>query len=57
LSDRLLSKGISENFKINSGYVGINFEVVITHDKGQVKAWTIIACGPIVRPHYRYIIK
>lgn len=57
LADRLVSKGISENFTIKSGYVGVNFEVVITHELGQVKAWTIIACGEIVRPHYRYLVK
>ena len=57
LADRLISKGISENFTIKSGYVGVNFEVVITHELGQVKAWTIIACGEIVRPHYRYLVK
>jgi len=57
LADRLISKGISENFKIKSGYVGVNFELVITHELGQVKAWTIIACGEIVRPHYRYLVK
>jgi hypothetical protein len=57
LADRLISKGISENFTIKSGYVDVNFEVVITHELGQVKAWTIIACGEIVRPHYRYLVK
>ena len=57
LAERLVIKGISENYKIESGYVGVNFEVNITHDLGTVKAWTIIAEGPIQRAHYRYLVK
>jgi hypothetical protein len=57
LADRLTLKGISENYKIESGYVGVNFEVTISHELGNVKAWTIIAEGPYVRAHYRYLIK
>jgi hypothetical protein len=57
LADRLTIKGISENYKIESGYVGVNFEVTISHELGNVKAWTIIAEGPYVRAHYRYLIK
>ena len=57
LADRLTLKGISENYKIESGYVGVNFEVTISHELGKVKAWTIIAEGPYVRAHYRYLIK
>jgi len=57
LAERLVAKGISENYVIKSGYVGVNFEVTITHELGQVKAWTIIAEGQIVRAHYRYLVK
>jgi hypothetical protein len=57
LAERLVAKGISENYVIKSGYVGINFEVTITHELGQVKAWTIIAEGQIIRAHYRYLVK
>jgi len=57
LAERLIVKGISENYAIKSGYVGINFEVTITHELGSVKAWTIIAEGPVQRAHYRYLVK
>lgn len=57
LAERLVAKGISENYVIKSGYVGVNFEVTISHELGQVKAWTIIAEGQIVRAHYRYLVK
>ena len=57
LADRLVAKGISKDYKITSGYVGVNFEVVITHELGKVRAWTIIAEGEIRRAHYRYLVK
>ncbi len=57
LATRLVQKGISTDYKITSGYVGVNFEVNITHANGKVKAWTIIAEGAIVRAHYRYLVK
>lgn len=55
----LNDKGVTDEteFTITSGYVGVNFECVINHAGGITRAWTIIAEGPIVRPHYRYLIK
>jgi len=57
LATRLVQKGIVGNYTVKSGYVGVNFEVVITSETGTVRAWTILAWGDIVRPHYRYLIK
>lgn len=59
LATRLNSLGITDdsNFKVESGRVGQNFECYIKHEKGITKAWTIIAEGPIQRPHYRYLVK
>jgi len=57
LATRLMQKGIVGNYTVKSGYVGVNFEVTISSELGTVRAWTIIAFGDIVRPHYRYLIK
>lgn len=65
LAFKLNQKGITEDqeFEITSGRVKMNFECVIHHSKidgkytQHTKAWTIIAEGPIQRPHYRYLIK
>jgi hypothetical protein len=56
---RLMTKGVDERKKVKivSGWIGVNFEVVITVGEVCVKAWTIIASGPIQQPHYRYLIK
>jgi hypothetical protein len=57
LAARLTAKGITGNFTAVSGRVGLNFEVTITHGETVTRAWTIIAEGPIVRAHYRYLVK
>lgn len=57
LASRLADKGVEGDMEITSGRVGHNFEVNITHSKGVTRAWTIIAEGPIVRAHYRYLVK
>jgi len=59
LSNRLNQKGIKDdtNFTIKSGRIGMNFELTIEHESLITKAWTIIAEGPIQRPHYRYLVK
>jgi len=57
LAARLVAKGVEGDMTITSGRVGQNFEVNITHNKGVTRAWTIIAEGPIVRAHYRYLVK
>jgi len=59
LADRLHEKGITDKteYKIKSGRVGVNIEMLIEHNGTFTKAWTIIAEGPIQRPHYRYLVK
>jgi hypothetical protein len=57
LAARLEAKGIKGDFTAVSGRVGLNFEVVIRHGDTSTRAWTIIAEGPIVRAHYRYLVK
>ena len=59
LSSRLNQKGITDDseFTITSAKVKMNFECYIHHAGGVTRAWTIIASGPIQRPHYRYLVK
>ena len=57
LANRLIEKGVTGDFQIKSGRVGVNFEIVITHDGKTTRAWTIIASGEVQRPHYRYLVK
>jgi hypothetical protein len=57
LADRLTKKGITNEFIIESVRIGQNFEITITSGNIITRAWTIIAEGPIQRPHYRYLVK
>ncbi len=60
LAGRLEAKGIAveDIQEIVSGRPSSgNFETTIRTSKGTVRAWTIIASGPIQRPHYRYLVK
>jgi hypothetical protein len=58
LASRLREKGVTlEDMTIKSGRIGMNFEIVIDCNGVITKAWTIIAEGPIQRPHYRYLVK
>lgn len=59
LATRLKEKGVTESteLKIKSGRVAENFECTIFHDGKTTIAWTIIASGPVQRPHYRYLVK
>lgn len=58
LAYRIEAKGLNtNNLKLQSTYLGVNFETIITDGSLTVRAWTIIASGPIQRPHYRYLVK
>lgn len=61
LTDRLIKKGIDktrgEEVIIKKAKVGINLEMIVSIDKIQVRAWTIVASGIVQRPHYRYLVK
>lgn len=56
---RLNKKGINDNdtLSVVSGCVGLNFEITLKAKDIIAKAWTIIAEGPVQRPHYRYLVK
>jgi len=47
------------NFKLVSGYVGMNLEMTMTDGVKSVRAWTIWAAedSTMVSPHYRYLVK
>lgn len=59
LAMRLNNKGITEDvqYVIQNMSVGENFECLITSGDVIVRAWTIIASGPVQQPHYRYLVK
>ena len=58
LVNRILQKQLNwENLTVKTSHVGVNIECVLTDGEKTVKAWTIIASGPVQKPHYRYLIK
>lgn len=59
LHNRLNEKGIIDglDIKISNEKIKENLEMTIKSGSVVVRAWTIIAEGPIQRPHYRYLIK
>lgn len=58
LTDRIIKKGLNiENITVKTSHIGVNIESEITDGLRIVRAWTIIAEGPIQAPHYRYLIK
>jgi hypothetical protein len=58
LAARIEKKGLDQSsLVVATGWVGVNIETTLTDGVKSVKAWTIIASGPCVRPHYRYLIK
>ncbi len=58
LAARIEKKGLNQaNLTTVTGHVGVNIETTLTDGEKTVTAWTIIASGPIQRPHYRYLVK
>lgn len=58
LAFRIEKKDLKKDLlEIQAQYLGVHFECIITDGEKKVKAWTIIAEGPVQRPHYRYLIK
>jgi hypothetical protein len=58
LALRISDKGLNEDsLEIVTARVGVNIETTISDGEKFVRAWTIIASGPIQRPHYRYLVK
>lgn len=58
LALRIEKKGLNQkNITVKTSHLGVNIETVLTDGIQTVRAWTIIAAGPIQRPHYRYLVK
>jgi hypothetical protein len=58
LAARIEKKELDQTkLTIKTAHVGVNIETVFTDGTKTVKAWTIIASGPIQKPHYRYLVK
>lgn len=58
LASRIESKGLDmTKLVVQTAYIGININTILTDGTITVKAWTITASGEIQRPHYRYLIK
>ena len=59
LAFRIKDKAMDvDSLKIDNTHIGVNIDTIIT-DKNDLKvtANTIIASGPVQRPHYRYLIR
>ena len=58
LALRIMEHGLNwDNLKIESAHVGANLNCIITDGERKLEAFTILAYGPIVSPHYRFLIK
>lgn len=58
LAQRIETKGLdSTKLKVSTAHIGVNFNATLTDGTISVRAFTVIAQGPIQRPHYRYLIK
>lgn len=62
LVNRIVKKNLNlSNITINTDYTRFgsdgSLETIITDGTTTIKAWTILACGEINAPHYRYLIK
>ena len=58
LAARVAKKGLNvDACTVAAQYLDANLACTITDGEKTVSAYTIIAEGPIQRPHYRYLIK
>lgn len=58
LAFRIQSKDLNfNNLDVQALHVNVNLEITISDGVKTVRAFTIIASGPVQRPHYRYLIK
>lgn len=55
---RIQEHGLNwDKLEITTGYLSHNLECMITDGDRTLKCWTILAYGPIVEAHYRFLIK
>lgn len=58
LAARIERKGMKQDaLVLSTSHIGVNIDTTITDGTMTVRAYTIIASGPIQRPHYRYLVK
>lgn len=58
LAARIDEKGLNPaTLTVKTAHVNVNLDIVLTDGEQTVRAFTIIASGPVQRPHYRYLIK
>ena len=60
LSERIQEKDMNiDNIKASTSYstIDVNISTILTDNEKTVTAYTIIASGPIQKPHYRYLVK
>jgi hypothetical protein len=58
LAFRIMQKGMDiSKMTMKYAHVGVNIDIILTDGTVKVKASTIIAGGPVQRPHYRYLVK
>lgn len=58
LASRIVEKGLNiESLTMSTTYFDPNISTAITDGFKTVRAYTIIASGPIQKPHYRYLVK
>lgn len=58
LAFRIEKKNLNqETLTMKTSHIGVNIETIISDGEKSVRAFTIIASGPVQRPHYRYLIK
>ena len=56
--ERVDTKGmISEKCRLSKISIDVNIEATVTDGNQSVRLFTIIASGPVQRPHYRYLCK
>lgn len=57
LAYRIEKKGlVVANLKVEHQRIGINLELTLSDGERKVVAKTIVAEGPIIKPHYRYLV-
>jgi hypothetical protein len=59
LAGRIVKKGLNADClkKVSGVYLDPNLNIEISDGQKSVRAWTIIAGGPVQKPHYRYLVK
>ena len=58
LAQRIEKKDLNQDkLELSTSYIDLNICTTITDGEKEVRAYTIIACGEIQKPHYRYLVK